>query len=77
MRGEDPKFIARRMVIFASEDIGLGHPTALVVANDVFRAVETIGYPNARLIWRTESLIFRNAKRAGIRTMPIFWQLKM
>ena len=43
--GEDPKFIARRMVIFASEDIGLIQPTALVVANDVFRAVETIGLP--------------------------------
>jgi len=41
--GEDPKFIARRMVIFASEDIGIAQPTALVVANDVFRAVETIG----------------------------------
>jgi len=43
--GEDPKFIARRMVIFASEDIGVAQPTALVVANDVFRAVETIGLP--------------------------------
>ena len=43
--GEDPKFIARRMVIFASEDIGLAQPTALVVANAVFRAVETIGMP--------------------------------
>jgi len=43
--GEDPKFIARRMVIFASEDIGLVQPTALVVANDVFRAVEIIGLP--------------------------------
>lgn len=43
--GEDPKFIARRMVIFASEDIGLALPTALVVANDVFRAVEIIGMP--------------------------------
>ena len=43
--GEDPKFIARRMVIFASEDIGLAQPTALVVANEVFRAVETIGLP--------------------------------
>jgi putative ATPase len=45
--GEDPKFIARRMVIFASEDIGLAQPTALVVANAVFRAVETIGLPEA------------------------------
>ncbi len=43
--GENPKFIARRMVIFASEDIGLAMPTALVVANDVFRAVEIIGLP--------------------------------
>ena len=47
--GEDPKFIARRMVIFASEDIGLAQPTALVVANAVFRAVETIGYPECSL----------------------------
>lgn len=45
--GEDPKFIARRMVIFASEDVGLAQPTALVVANEVFRAVETIGLPEA------------------------------
>ncbi|MBN2094049.1 MAG: replication-associated recombination protein A [Candidatus Zambryskibacteria bacterium] len=43
--GEDPKFIARRMVVFASEDIGLAQPTALVVANAVFQAVETIGLP--------------------------------
>ena len=43
--GEDPKFIARRMVIFASEDIGLALPTALVVANAVFQAVITIGMP--------------------------------
>lgn len=47
--GEDPKFIARRMVIFASEDIGLAQPTALVVANAVFRAVETIGLPECVL----------------------------
>ena len=47
--GEDPKFIARRMVIFASEDIGLAQPTALVVANAVFRAVETIGLPECIL----------------------------
>lgn len=46
--GEDPLFIARRMVIFASEDIGLAQPTALVVANEVFRACETIGYPECQ-----------------------------
>ncbi len=47
--GEDPKFIARRMIIFASEDIGLALPTALVVANDIFRAVETVGFPEAAI----------------------------
>jgi putative ATPase len=47
--GEDPLFIARRMVVFASEDVGLAQPTALVVANAVFRAVETIGYPEAAI----------------------------
>jgi putative ATPase len=47
--GEDPLFIARRMVIFASEDIGIAQPTALVVANAVFRACETIGYPECKL----------------------------
>ncbi len=43
--GQDPKFIARRMVIFASEDIGMEDPHALPIANAVFRAVETIGMP--------------------------------
>lgn len=47
--GEDPKFIARRIVIFASEDIGMALPTALVVANEAFRAVETIGYPECQI----------------------------
>lgn len=47
--GEDPLFIARRMVIFASEDIGLAQPTALVVANEVFRACEVIGYPECAI----------------------------
>jgi putative ATPase len=47
--GEDPKFIARRMVIFASEDIGMALPTALVVANEVFRSVEIIGLPEAQI----------------------------
>ena len=47
--GEDPKFIARRMVVFASEDVGLADPEALVLANAVFRAVETIGYPECAI----------------------------
>ncbi len=47
--GEDPKFIARRMIIFASEDIGNAHSMALVVANAVFEAVEKIGLPECRI----------------------------
>ena len=48
--GEDVKFIARRLVILASEDIGNANPTALVLANSTFQAVNTIGYPEARII---------------------------
>jgi putative ATPase len=47
--GEDPLFIARRMVVFASEDVGLADPVALQLANDVFRACETIGYPECSI----------------------------
>lgn len=48
--GEDPKFIARRMLILASEDIGNANPTALVIANSCFQAVDVIGYPECRII---------------------------
>lgn len=48
--GEDVKFIARRMVIFASEDIGNANPTALVLATNCFQAVNVIGYPESRII---------------------------
>jgi putative ATPase len=47
--GEDPKFIARRLIIFASEDIGNANPNALLLANQVFNAVTTIGYPECRI----------------------------
>lgn len=48
--GEDVKFIARRMIIFASEDIGNANPNALLLANNTFQAVNVIGYPEARII---------------------------
>jgi putative ATPase len=48
--GEDVKFIARRLLILASEDIGNANPTALVIANSTFQAVTTIGYPESRII---------------------------
>lgn len=47
--GEDPLFIARRMVVFASEDVGLAHSQALVMANNVFRACEIVGYPECAI----------------------------
>ena len=48
--GEDIKFIARRMLILAAEDIGIANPTALVLANSTFQAVATIGYPEGRIL---------------------------
>ena len=48
--GEDPKFIARRLIILASEDIGNANPTALVIANNTFQAVQIIGMPESRII---------------------------
>lgn len=48
--GEDVKFIARRLLILASEDIGNANPTALVIANNTFQAVATIGYPESRIV---------------------------
>ncbi len=62
--GEDPKFIARRMVIFASEDIGLAQPTALVLANEVFRAVETIGMPECRINLAHAAAYLAQAKKS-------------
>ncbi len=48
--GEDPKFIARRLVIFASEDVGLANPNALLLANTCFEAIHKIGWPEGRII---------------------------
>ena len=48
--GEDVKFIARRMLILASEDIGNANPTALIMANNTFQAVSIIGHPESRII---------------------------
>jgi putative ATPase len=48
--GEDVKFIARRLIILASEDIGNANPTALVMANNTFQAVSIIGFPESRII---------------------------
>lgn len=61
--GEDPLFIARRMVIFASEDIGMAQPTALVVANEVFQACNTIGYPECQINLAHGTVYLATAKK--------------
>lgn len=61
--GEDPLFIARRMVIFASEDVGMAQPTALVVANEVFKACETIGYPECAINLAHGTVYLASAKK--------------
>ena len=48
--GEDPKFIARRLLILAAEDIGLANPNALLLANNCFSAIDVIGMPEGRII---------------------------
>jgi len=70
--GEDPKFIARRMVIFASEDIGLAQPTALVVANEVFQAVESVGMPECgiNLAHAAAYLALAKKSRASYEAFP-------
>ena len=70
--GEDPKFIARRMIIFASEDIGNADPMALVVATAVFQAVDCVGLPEARINLAQgttflASCLKDNASYAGLR----------
>ena len=69
--GEDPKFIARRMVIFASEDIGIADSNALTVANDVFRAVETIGFPECQFNLAHGVAYLASAKKNRSAGMPI------
>jgi putative ATPase len=62
--GEDPKFIARRMIIFASEDVGLADRVALMLANDAFQAVEKIGMPEAQLNLAHVTIYLASAKKS-------------
>lgn len=70
--GEDPMFIARRMVIFASEDIGNAQPTALVVATSAMQAVHMIGLPEAQLILSQTATFLASAKKSIASTVGIF-----
>lgn len=63
--GEEPKFIARRMLILASEDIGAANPTALVLANSCFQAVAVIGYPEAEIILSQTAVYLANSPKSN------------
>ncbi|MBA5629607.1 replication-associated recombination protein A [Moheibacter lacus] len=63
--GEDLKFIARRLLILSSEDIGNANPTALVIANNTFQAVNTIGYPEARIILSQCAVYLANSPKSN------------
>ncbi len=69
--GEDVKFIARRMLIAASEDIGLANPTALVIANTTFQAVTTIGYPESRIILSQCAIYLATSPKSNASYMAI------
>ena len=69
--GEDVKFIARRMLILASEDIGNANPTALVIANSTFQAVEVIGYPEARIILSQCAVYLASSAKSNASYMAI------
>ncbi len=63
--GEDPKFIARRMLILASEDIGNANPNALLLANNCFDAVEKIGWPESRIILSQTAIYLANSPKSN------------
>jgi putative ATPase len=69
--GEDVKFIARRMVILASEDIGNANPTALVMATNTFQAVNLIGYPEARIILSQCAVYLASSPKSNASYMAI------
>jgi putative ATPase len=69
--GEDVKFIARRLVILASEDIGNANPTALIMANATFEAVNKIGYPESSLILSQCAIYLASSAKSNAATVAI------
>ncbi len=69
--GEDVKFIARRMLILASEDIGNANPTALILANNTFQSVAVIGYPESRIILSQCAIYLANSPKSNASYMAI------
>ncbi|HWI57005.1 MAG TPA: replication-associated recombination protein A, partial [Bacillota bacterium] len=74
--GEDPRFIARRIVIHAAEDVGLADPMALVLANAAFQAAEFIGWPEARIPLAEATIYIATASKSNSAIMAIDAALK-
>ena len=69
--GEDPMFLARRIVISASEDVGLANPNALIVANSAMQAVSMVGMPEARIILAEAAIYNANSKKSNASYLAI------
>ena len=69
--GEDPVFIARRLVILASEDVGLANPNALLLANACFDAVQNIGWPESRIIMAETTIYLASSPKSNSAYMAI------
>ncbi len=69
--GEDPKFIARRLIILAAEDIGLANPNALLLANACFQAIENVGWPESRIILSECTLYLASSPKGNAAYMAI------
>ena len=69
--GEDPMFLARRIVICASEDVGMANPNALVVANAAMQAVHMVGMPEARILLSEAALYVATSKKSNASYLAI------
>lgn len=69
--GEDPKFIARRILIAASEDVGMANPNALLIATNCFQAVTMVGYPEAEIILAQAAIYLANSPKSNASYMAI------
>ncbi|WP_234408762.1 hypothetical protein [Marinilabilia salmonicolor] len=69
--GEDPKFIARRLIISASEDVGLANPNALLLATNAFEAIKMVGWPEARIILSEVTIYLATSPKSNSAYMAI------
>src|SRR5690554_518300 len=66
--GEDPKFIARRLLISAAEDVGLANPNALLLATNAFQAIQMVGWPESRIILSEVTIYLATSAKSNSRS---------